>query len=211
MREMKLIIESWRRFLNESTETSNVVAHLAGQAGSGKNYFIDNFLLKAYPDLVVKDLDDFDDEADAVVASGPADKTWREDFDNVDQELARKHFEHTQALLDNFISENKDSQVFLVGMSTFPWVKDGNNSLDLGSPRFKFYLDVPHEVAAKRRLDRDIEKGLYGKAALLPEEEYLRNIQADIEYAKVEKDNLLSIGYVPKSQEEIIEIIGNET
>ncbi len=102
---MQLIMESWRGFLNESTDTNNVIAHLAGQAGSGKNYFIDNFLLKAYPDLVVKDLDDFDDEADAVVASGPADKTWRADINNVDQELARKHFEYVQALLDSFISD----------------------------------------------------------------------------------------------------------
>jgi len=210
MNEMKLIMESWRGFLSESTETNNVIAHLTGQAGSGKNYFIDNFLIKAYPNLVVKDLDDFDDEADAVVASGPADKSWRADFDNIDQELAREHFEQVQDLLNSFISQNKDSQVFLVGMSVFTWVKDGNNSLDVGSPRFKFYLDVPHEIAAKRRLDRDIKKGLFGDS--VPDSEsYKDHIAADIEYAKIEKDKLLSMGYILKNPEEIIEIIGNET
>ena len=208
---MKEIMLEWRRFLKESKEFS-VLAHLVGQAGSGKTWFIENTLLKKYPEIVAKDLDDFDDEADAHVASGEGDKSWRQDADNTDQELARKHFDIVQNLIDQFLLSNNDKNIFLVGMSIFPWV-EGKNQLDLGNPLHKFYLDKPAEKSAEQRIIRDIEKGLYddkldSKTGKLPEKDYKDNISADIKHAKKEKDQLLGLGYKLATPEEIIKTIG---
>ena len=203
---MKLLLENWREYLKEE-QGSQVLAHLVGQAGSGKTYFIENTLLKKYPEIVTKDLDDFDDEADAVVASGKGDKSWRQSGDpnQIDQELARKHFDKVQSLLDQFLSKHSGKKVFLAGMSVFPWV-EGKNELNLGSPKFKFYLDIEPKVSAERRIERDIEKGLYGKEKL-SDEEFEENLKADLEHAATEKSQLLSAGYEPTTPEEIVKAV----
>ena len=198
---MKQILNEWRKFLNEAKDHS-VIAHLVGQAGSGKTYFIDNTLLKKYPEIVAQDLDDFDDEADAVVASKAGDKSWRMDLDEnnhaKDQKLARKHFETVQSLVDQFISSNSDKKIFLAGMSVFPWVK-GNNTLNIGNPQLKIYLDIDPEISAKRRIDRDVKKGLYGDHK--PTQE---GLEKELKWAADEKAQLLSFGYKPKTPEEIV-------
>ena len=204
IQKMKLLLENWRKYLNEE-QGSSVMAHLVGQAGSGKTYFIENTLLKKYPEIVAKDLDDFDDEADAVVASGKGDKSWRQDPHNTDQKLARKHFDEVQSLVDQFLSSNSDKKVFLAGMSVFPWV-EGDNQLDLGNPTHKFYLDIDPKVSAQRRIDRDIGKGLYGDEKI-SDEDYEENIAADMEYAAQEKAQLLSFGYKATTPEEIVQVV----
>jgi len=194
---MKLLLENWRKYLNEN-ESPPVIGHLVGQAGSGKTYFINNTLLKKYPEIIAKDLDDFDDEADAVVAGGKGDKSWRRDLSNIDQELARKHFDEVQSLVNQFISENSDKKIFLVGMSVFPWVQ-GNNELDIGNPELKVYLNIDPKVSAKRRIDRDVKKGLYGDQKPTQEE-----WEGELKWAAEEKAQLLSAGYEPASPEEIV-------
>jgi hypothetical protein len=203
---MKLLFENWRGYLKEE-QGSSVMAHLVGQAGSGKTYFIENTLLKKYPEIVAKDLDDFDDEADAVVASGKGDKSWRQSgkADQIDQKLARKHFDEVQSLVDQFLSSNSDKKVFLAGMSVFPWV-EGDNQLDLGNPTHKFYLDIDPKVSAQRRIDRDIGKGLYGDEKI-SDEDYEENIAADMEHAAQEKAQLLSAGYKSATPEEIVKAV----
>jgi hypothetical protein len=202
---MKLLLENWRQYLSEQQE-SPVIAHLVGQAGSGKTYFIENTLLKKYPEIVAKDLDDFDDEADAVVASGTGDKSWRMDLDDrnhvKDQKLAKKHFETVQNLVNQFISANSDKKIFLAGMSVFPWV-EGNNQLDLGNPTHKFYLNrgTPEEIV-KGRVKRDIDKGLY-KGKKPTQEEF----EAELKWAEEEKAQLLSAGYEATTPEEIVKAV----
>ena len=196
---MKLLFENWRKYLKEEEEAPQVLAHLVGQAGSGKTYFINNTLLKKYPEIAAKDLDDFDDEADS--AMGLKDKSWRASGDpkDIDQEIARKHFGKVQELLNSFLSENKDKNVFLAGMSVFPWV-EGENELKLGDPKFKFYLDIEPETAAKRRISRDVEKGLYGDHE--PTEE---DFQSELKWAEEEKNMLLKSGYEAATPEQIME------
>jgi uridine kinase len=203
---MKLLIENWREYLREE-QGSSVIAHLVGQAGSGKTYFIDNTLLKKYPEIVAQDLDDFDDEADAVVASKAGDKSWRMDLDEnnhvKDQKLARKHFEAVQNLVNQFISANSDKKIFLAGMSVFPWVQ-GNNELNLGNPQMKIYLDIDPQKAAERRIKRDVDKGLYrGRPA--PSQE---GFEKELEWAAEEKTKLLSAGYKAATEDEIIKAVG---
>ena len=197
---MKLLLENWRKYLNEE-QGSSVIAHLVGQAGSGKTYFIENTLLKKYPEIVAKDLDDFDDEADAVVGG---DKSWRQSGDpnQIDQKLARKHFNEVQSLIDQFLSSNSDKKVFLAGMSVFPWV-EGNNQLDLGNPTHKFYLNrgTPEEIV-KDRVKRDIDKGLY-KGKKPTQEEF----EAELKWAEEEKAQLLSSGYKATTPEEIVKAV----
>ena len=198
---MKLLFENWRKYLAEQQEQqSPVIAHLVGQSGSGKTYFIENKLLKKYPEIVAKDLDDFDDEADAVVASGKGDKSWRRDFENLDQRLAKKHFDTVQSLINEFISANSDKKIFLAGMSVFPWV-EGDNSLDLGNPQMKIYLDVDPEVAAKRKFGRDKDVHYGGKG---PTDEDWKN---ELEWAAEEKAQLLSAGYKATTEDEIVKAV----
>ena len=197
---MKLLFENWRQYLKEN-ESSPVIGHLVGQAGSGKTYFIENTLLKKYPEIIAKDLDDFDDEADAVVAGGKGDKSWRMDMSNIDQELAKKHFDEVQSLVNQFISENGDKKIFLAGMSVFPWVQ-GNNELDIGNPELKVYLNIDPEVSAKRRIDRDVKKGLYGDQKPTQEE-----WEGELKYAAEEKAQLLSSGYKSATPEEIVKSV----
>jgi len=197
---MKLLLENWRKYLNEG-EASQVLAHLVGQAGSGKTYFIDNTLLKKYPKIIAKDLDDFDDAADkALNLDG---KTWRQSGDpnQIDQKIARKHFDTVQKMVNQFLSTNQDKKIFLAGMSVFPWVQ-GNNELDLGNPMFKFYLDIDPEVSAKRRIKRDVDKGLY-KGKKPTDEEF----QNELKWASEEKDELLCAGYKATTPEEIVKSI----
>ena len=195
---MKLLLENWRKYLTED-QGSSVIAHLVGQAGSGKTYFIENTLLKKYPEMVAKDLDDFDDEADAVVGG---DKSWRQSGDpnQIDQKLARKHFDKVQSLLDQFLSEHSGKKIFLAGMSVFPWVK-GNNQLDLGNPTHKFYLNrgTPEEIV-QQRVQRDLEKASLKGIMKKPTEEDQKN---EIAWAKKEKAQLLSAGYKSATPEEI--------
>jgi len=198
--QMKLLLENWREYLREE-QGSPVIAHLVGQAGSGKTYFIENTLRKKYPEIVAMDLDDFDDEADAVVGG---DKSWRQSGDprQVDQKLARRHFDKVQSLLDQFISENSDKKIFLAGMSVFPWVQ-GDNALNVGNPQMKIYLNrgTPEEVA-KDRIKRDVKKGLYRD-----EKPTQEDLQRDIKVAKEEKAQLLSAGYKSATEEEIVKAV----
>ena len=196
---MKLLLENWRQYMNEE-QGSSVIAHLVGQAGSGKTYFIENTLLKKYPEIVAKDLDDFDDEADAVVASGKGDKSWRMDLDNIDQKLAKKHFDTVQNLVNEFISANSDKKIFLAGMSVFPWV-EGDNSLDLGNPQMKIYLDIDPKVAAERKFKRDKNVHYGGKG---PTDEDWKN---ELEWAAEEKAQLLSAGYKATTEDEIVKAV----
>jgi len=195
---MKLLLENWRQYLTED-QGSSVIAHLVGQAGSGKTYFIEKTLEKKYPEMVVKDLDDFDDEADAVVGG---DKSWRQSgkADQTDQKLARKHFDEVQSLVDQFLSSNSDKKVFLAGMSVFPWV-EGDNQLDLGNPTHKFYLNrgTPEEIV-QQRVQRDLEKASLKGIMKKPTEEDQKN---EIAWAKKEKAQLLSAGYKSATPEEI--------
>jgi hypothetical protein len=197
---MKLILENWRQYLNEN-DSSPVIGHLVGQAGSGKTYFIDNTLLKKYPEIVAKDLDDFDDEADAAVASGKGDKSWRMDLPSVDQKLAQKHFDEVQNLVNQFISENSAKKIFFAGMNIFPWVQ-GNNELDIGNPELKAYLNVDPEVSARRRIERDVEKGLYDDQKPTQEE-----WESELKWAAEEKAQLLSSGYECATPEEIVKAV----
>ena len=197
---MKLLFENWRKYLKEERE-SPVIAHLVGQAGSGKTYFIKNTLLKKYPKIVAKDLDDFDDAADKALDLGG--KSWRASGDpsQIDQKLAREHFNTVQGMVDQFLSANQDKKIFLAGMSVFPWVQ-GNNELDLGSPTFKFYLDIDPQVSAKRRIARDVKKGLYGDEK--PTEEEFQN---ELKWAAEEKAQLLGAGYKATTPEEIVKAV----
>ena len=197
---MKLLLENWRKYLNEE-QGSSVIAHLVGQAGSGKTYFIENTLLKKYPEIVAKDLDDFDDAADeALNLDG---KTWRQSGDpnQIDQEIAKKHFDTVQGMVNQFISANSDKKIFLAGMSVFPWVQ-GNNELDIGNAQMKIYLDIDPQVSAKRRIARDVEKGLYGDEKPTQEE-----LEAELKWAAEEKSQLLSSGYKAATPEEIVKAV----
>ena len=92
---MKLLMENWRKQLTEQ-QKSPVIAHLVGQAGSGKTYFIENTLLKKYPEIVAKDLDDFDDNNFvqlATVENGVLiSKTTSTDYNILQDELARRTY-----------------------------------------------------------------------------------------------------------------------
>ncbi len=116
-------------------------------------------------------------------------------------EFYKEEFIITQEMVNQFLSTNQDKKIFLAGMSVFPWVQ-GSNELDLGNPIFKFYLDIDPEVSAKRRIARDIDKGLYGDAKPTDEE-----FQNELKWASEEKAQLLSAGYKAATPEEIVKAV----
>ena len=90
---------------------SNVLAHIAGPSGSGKSTLLLR-LKHLYPTLVVKDLDEFDDEAEIMLGFSTIKK--RNYTDSMLTELAL----HRQRLLDDFLFVNKNSNVVLGGHHT---------------------------------------------------------------------------------------------
>jgi adenylate kinase family enzyme len=94
--------------LGAMAKKARVVAHIAGPSGAGKSTLLDD-LRRENPDLVVKDLDDFDSEARARLGWGSVKK--RDYTDRMFSEL----YTSRQSALDDFLEENKSQRVVLGG------------------------------------------------------------------------------------------------
>jgi adenylate kinase family enzyme len=161
--------------------SSNVLCHIAGPSGSGKTTLAKKL---KHPNLVVRDLDDFDDAAVALLG-------WTEipkkDFDDkMLCCLATKR----QELLDEFLEEEEDL-VVLVGNH-----REGKYIIDIPTDN-RFLLDVSAEVSARRAYERSQKESPKHRRKLseLPE---------DIKEAKDEIKWLRSRGYTAMSESAII-------
>lgn len=119
---------------------SEVVAHVAGPSGSGKTTLLDK-IKHINPGLVVKDLDDFDNDARKL----PQFSGKKRDWDNIKLENLAKH---RQAEVDRFISDNKDKSIVFGGHHI-----EGQNTINFPAEN-RYLLNTGALLSAWRRRRR---------------------------------------------------------
>lgn len=119
---------------------SNVIAHFAGPSGSGKTTLMLE-LKRQLPNLLVVDLDDFDDYASVKLFGDKSKK----DYSNQDiAKLAKAR----QLLLNKFINTNGNKKIVLVGHHF-----EGDQVLDVHTEN-KYMLDTSPLLSAWRAFIR---------------------------------------------------------
>lgn len=136
---------------------SQVLAHVGGASGSGKTTLAKT-LSTEFPEIIFKDLDDFDDEAEKLLGF----KAKKKDYtDKMLQKLADKR----QDLMDEFIENSKKPIVF-VGHHT-----EGDYALKIPTKN-KFLLNVDAKTSAYRAYLRSQKEGKHRrKLSELPSDE----------------------------------------
>jgi predicted ATPase len=181
------IAEEIAQTFNKLIAMANVTAlvHIAGASGAGKSTLLDQVEEK-YPAVVVKDLDEIDEEAqtDAGLANKSKDDWTDDEF--------RKHQASRQTLLNKFIAENANNVVVLAG---FHSEGAGAYAIDV-SARNKFLLDVDAETAAKQAYERSQKRNKPVRT--------LEEMPADIEEAQADIGAIRAEGYIPKTADAIL-------
>lgn len=165
-----------------------VFAHISGPSGSGKTTLMEE--IKALnPDVVEKDLDEFDEEATKEMG---LDKNWKQT--SWSEDTQKEHYAIKQSLLDDFIERNAGSKIVLVGLHS-----EGDDQLTFNA-KHKILLNTDPKESIKRRIKRDREAGGWNfwddKDSLRSEMEESERIVNDL---KLE-------GYTPMLPEEILSL-----
>lgn len=165
----------------------SVLAHISGPSGSGKTT-IGNKLQSLYPNVLIQDLDEMDEIASDELFG---DKPKKEYTDANIKQLAQKR----QELLDNFIKDNSDKDIILVGHHT-----EGDTVLNIHTDN-KWMLDTPPLTSAYRAyLRSQNEKPEHRRL--------LSELPLDYKEAKDVVNQLQGLGYKKYSSEEITKMIG---
>lgn len=165
-----------------------ILAHIAGASGSGKTTLA-NKLSTIYPNIIFKDLDDFDDEAVALL-------NWtnirKNDYtDKMLFDLAKLR----QQLMDNFIKSTSKSIIF-VGHHT-----EGDNVLYIPTKN-KFLLNVDAKTSAFRAYQRSQnEDPKYRRT--------LEDLPSDEKEAQEVINWLLKSGYKSLTHDQILQWMKN--
>lgn len=166
----------------------SVLAHIAGASGSGKTT-LGRRIARLHPNLAVKDLDEFDDEAEQNL--GYAGVSKRDYTTEMLSELAGRR----QQLMDSFVSSSKSPVVF-VGHHT-----EGDHVLRIPTEN-RFLLDVDARTSARRGYQRS-QKG---------DPKYRRTLEElpqDEQEARETIDWLRNNGYQPLKKDHILRWIAN--
>jgi hypothetical protein len=162
---------------------AEVIAHVAGPSGSGKTTMLNQLSVK-YPELVTKDLDDFDDAAASQL--GWAGKRKAVYTDDMISTLAQRR----QQLMDDFLKANQSSQVVLGGHHT-----EGPHALNLPTSN-RFMLNTGAFNSAWRAYRRS-----QGEQA--DHRRRLTELPSDYREARKTQQELQGLGYQTKSPAEI--------
>ncbi len=151
---------------------SQVLAHISGSSGSGKT-FLANKLQKVYPNIIFKDLDEFDDEATEILGFTIKKNNYT---DQMLETLAKKR----QELMDDFIKQSNKPIIF-VGHHT-----EGDYVLDIPTKN-RFLLNVDAKTSAYRAYIRSQKEDPKHRRTLeeLPQDEKEAQERAE----KAEKQN----------------------
>jgi len=170
-----------------SKTAAKVLAHIAGPSGSGKTTIV-NVINKKYKNIVAKDLDDFDDEAERQLG-----------WDNIRKKqytgkMLKTLYHKRQELMDNFIDQSKKPIVF------------AGHHLEA-----KRVLKIP--TTNKYRLDVSAKESAYRgyKRSLTEDPKYRRykeDLPSDIRAANEDIDFLTKNKYKPFSHKEILKKLG---
>jgi energy-coupling factor transporter ATP-binding protein EcfA2 len=171
--------------------SSPVLMHIAGPSGSGKTTVL-NKIKQLYPQVVIKDLDEIDEEASANLGFSSVRKSeWSdEDFE--------AHQEERQKVLDSFIDTHSGSPIILGG---FHSEGGGSYAVTINAQKF-VRLNTDAKTSVMRAFERSQKEDI----------KYKKNfdeIPLDIAYAESDIASLEESGYRPMAKEEILEFIGN--
>lgn len=172
--------------------SKEVFAHISGPSGSGKTTIMEE-INSLYPDVVTKDLDEFDEEATEEMGLDPL---WKQT--SWSEELQREHYKIKQKLLDDFIMDNAGRKILLVGIHN-----EGAESLSFNA-KHKILLDTSPKESMERRIKRDSEWGK-GWNFWDSEEDILSELQESEEIVRY----LMTESYVPMSRDEILSLFEN--
>jgi DNA ligase D-like protein (predicted 3'-phosphoesterase) len=168
----------------------SVVAHIAGPSGSGKSTLLEQ-LTANHPDIVTKDLDEFDEEATNQLKLPPK---WKTDYtDDMLQRLAVRR----QELMDNWLKGQKQP-VVLGGHHV-----EGKHVLNIPTDN-KLLLNTPAWLSAWRGYRRSQHEDPQYRRKLT-------ELPQDWWEARRDIKQLRSSGYKPASPEEIKALIASIT
>ena len=169
---------------HDELEKLGVLAHISGASGSGKTTIL-NSLSKAHPGLVVKDLDEIDEEAEQQL--GFSDIRKRNYTDKMLSSLAGRR----QELLDTFLKKNSRRPVVLGGHHT-----EGPHVLKFPTKN-RVMLDTGPVRSAWRGYLRDDTRKL-------------REFPSDYREARETIDDLVGSGYTPVSASDIKNLVSKQ-
>jgi hypothetical protein len=143
-----------------------------------------------YPDVVAKDLDEFDEKATEEMG---LDFDWKQK--SWSEELQREHYKIKQSLLDHFIEENSGYRILLVGLH-----EEGGDSLHFNA-KHKILINTSPTESIRRRIQRD-------KKLSSPYEFWKNQGAMDSELQESERivQDLTSDGYISMSKKEILDL-----
>jgi hypothetical protein len=197
-----ILNESMKEAIKEASTKEEIIqkvlAHVGGASGSGKTTLV-NEMSEQYPDVLFRDLDEFDDQA--VVNLGWEDIRKRDYTDEMLQQLA----DERQRLMDEFVDE-ADKPVVFAGHHTEGHRVEGSRVLDIPTEN-RFLLDVDAETSAQRAFDRS-QTAPVGKRRTMEE------MPEDIAEAQEMIDQLTGLGYEAHSpdvvRQKIVELMEGE-
>ena len=164
-----------------------VLCHIAGPSGSGKTTILAK-IQKLYPTIITKDLDDFDDEASAILKLDSVQKKHWNDTDLL--HLAKLR----QKLMDEFLRLHKEDTVVFAGFHT-----EDSHILHIPTQN-RFLLDTDAKTSATRAFERSQNERIEHRRKI-------EDLEFDIQDAQKEIDFLMSQGYVKISSEDILNFI----
>ena len=169
--------------------SKEIFAHISGPSGSGKTTLMEE-ISGLHPDVVVKDLDEFDEKATEWMGLDP---NWKQT--SWSEELQREHYKIKQGLLDHFIEENAGKRILLVGLH-----EEGGDALHF-NPRHKILLNTSPTESMRRRVKRD--KKLSSGYEFWKDQ---GTMASELEESERIVQSLTSKGYTPMSREEILDL-----
>ena len=169
--------------------SKEIFAHISGPSGSGKTTIMEE-ISSLCPDVVAKDLDEFDEEATEWLGLDPL---WKQT--SWSEELQMEHYKVKQDLIDNFIKENAGRDIVLVGLH-----EEGGDSLHFDA-KHKILLNTDPAESMRRRIDRD--KGLSSTYQFWKDHDAMAS---EWEESQRIVESLTSEGYTPMSREEILDL-----
>jgi ABC-type oligopeptide transport system ATPase subunit len=163
---------------------NDVLAHIAGASGSGKTT-LGNKLASSYSGIIVKDLDEFDDEAERMLGWS---NIRKKDYTD---EMLLKLAKTRQQLMDDFIKRSNKPMIF-VGHHT-----EGDHVLHIPTKN-RFLLNVDAKTSAWRGYQRSQKEDPKYRRTLeeLPQDE--KEAQETIDW-------LLRNGYKSLSHDQILQ------
>ncbi len=174
---------------DKNRKQANVLAHITGASGSGKSTLL-NELQVAHPNIITKDLDEFDEVATKKLKLPPK---WKTDYtDEMLANLANKR----QLLMDKWLAKQK-KPVVLGGHHI-----EGSNVLDIPTSN-KYLLDTPAWLSAWRAYRRSQNE--------TPEHRRkLTELPQDWLEARRDIKQLTNLGYTSTSGKDIAKYIATQ-